>query len=89
MLITASSTRLFRRGCPKYGFPSWHSGRQERIPYLSLLRAGSHQERTSPPFATCETILPFELQDYKLLFELADIYKDLEWRELQGRITAW
>ena len=47
-------------------------------------------ERDKLPFATCETILPFELQDYTLLFELVDIYnKTINWRTLQEKITAW
>lgn len=47
------------------------------------------KERHRLPFKTCDTIIPVELQNYKLLFKLADIYPSIEWRQLENRIAGW
>ena len=47
------------------------------------------KERHHLPFPTCDTIIPVEMQNYKLLFKLADLYPSIEWRELENRITGW
>ena len=52
---------------------------------LDLLK----QERDKLPFQTIDTILPFELQDYQLMFDLVKIYPALNWRTLQEKIVGW
>ena len=46
-------------------------------------------ERDKLPFETCDTIIPVELQDYQLLFDLVKIWPSLNWRTLQEKITEW
>jgi len=46
-------------------------------------------ERHKLPFTTCDTVIPVDLQDYELLFELVKIYPAINWRTLQERITSW
>jgi DNA helicase-2/ATP-dependent DNA helicase PcrA len=53
---------------------------------LELLK----KERDKLPFETCETIIPVELQEYTLLFELVDVYnRAINWRTLRDKIAAW
>jgi DNA helicase-2/ATP-dependent DNA helicase PcrA len=47
------------------------------------------QERDKIPFSLCETVIPVELQDYQLMFDLCKVYPAINWRVLQERITAW
>ncbi|MDA4130452.1 MAG: ATP-dependent helicase [Thaumarchaeota archaeon] len=47
------------------------------------------QERHRLPFQTCDTIIPVELQDYQLMFDLAKTYPTIRWRTLLDRITEW
>jgi superfamily I DNA/RNA helicase len=80
-----------------------HSAAQEMATRAGLLNADTvfrtfhsfaldmlKQERDKLPFATCDTIIPVELQDYTLLFELVGIYnKTIQWRTLREKITEW
>lgn len=52
---------------------------------LSVMQA----ERAHIPFEMCDTILPFSMQDFQLLFDLVDSYRSINWRELKKRIEAW
>jgi len=52
---------------------------------LDLLK----KERDKLPFETCDTIIPVELQDYQLMFDLVKLYPAINWRMLQERITGW
>lgn len=47
------------------------------------------KERDKLPFKTCDTIIPVELQDYELLFELVKIYPSTNWRTMREKISAW
>lgn len=46
-------------------------------------------ERDKLDFATCEAVIPVELQDYSLLFDLVKIWPALNWRTLQEKISSW
>ena len=52
---------------------------------LELLK----NERDKLPFKTIDTILPFELQEYELMFSLCKVYPAINWRTLQEKITGW
>lgn len=52
---------------------------------LEMLKA----ERSKLSFETCETILPWEMQDYDLLFELTKEFRFKTWRTLQEKISLW
>lgn len=47
------------------------------------------QERDKIPFPLCETVIPVDLQDYDLLFELVKVYPAINWRTLHERISEW
>ena len=47
------------------------------------------KERDHLPFVLCDSVLPSDLQDYQLLFDLRDSYRVINWRELQERISCW
>ncbi|MDA4129162.1 MAG: ATP-dependent helicase [Thaumarchaeota archaeon] len=79
-----------------------HSAAQEMAERVGLLDAKSvfrtfhsfaldmlKQERDKLSFATCDTIIPVELQDYQLMFDLVKIYPAINWRTLQEKITIW
>ena len=47
------------------------------------------KERDKLPFDLCPTVIPVEMEDFKLLFDLVKIYPAINWRTLQERITKW
>jgi superfamily I DNA/RNA helicase len=47
------------------------------------------QERDKLLFSTCDTIIPVDLQDYQLMFELVKIYPAINWRTLQEKLASW
>jgi DNA helicase II / ATP-dependent DNA helicase PcrA len=47
------------------------------------------QERDKLPFPTCDTIIPVDLQDYQLMFELVKTYPAINWRTLQDKLASW
>ncbi|SRR6266567_4136322 len=48
------------------------------------------QERANLPYQLCSTVIPVELQDYKLLFNLVDTYKGIRNYELlKESISGW
>src|ERR1700677_239479 len=47
------------------------------------------QERDHIPFPLCETVIPVEMQNYQLLFDLVKIYPAINWRTLQEKIEGW
>src|ERR1700677_402861 len=52
---------------------------------LDLLK----QERAHIPYTLSETIIPVEMENYKLLFDLVKIYPATNWRTLQEKIEGW
>lgn len=47
------------------------------------------KEKDKLSFPVCETVIPVELQDYKLMFDLVKIYPAINWRTLQEKISNW
>lgn len=52
---------------------------------LDLLK----KERAHLPYSLCDTIIPVQMEDYQLLFDLVKIYPTINWRTLHEKITAW
>jgi DNA helicase II / ATP-dependent DNA helicase PcrA len=52
---------------------------------LEILR----KEREHLSFQLSETIIPVNLEDYQLYFDLQKIYPACQWRRIQERITDW
>lgn len=48
------------------------------------------KEREYLPFQLCSTVIPVEMQDYQLLFDLVKIYRGIkDWETLKEKISEW
>ena len=48
------------------------------------------KEKDNLPFKLCDTVIPVQMEEFKLLFDLAKTYPAIQnWRLLQERISTW